>query len=428
MISRPIVVLVVVVCTWVHLVAAGSLSRGHLRALSILQNTRILTASGRVDALSEFDTSFELDDGYRVQHFRLRLEPSHDILPDGATVTYLDSAGRAERSHPIVRSEHKIFKGSAFVQEENGAWKKVGWARITVVRDGVRPLLEGAFTVLHDSHHVQLRSSYIRTRHQLDPYAEATDDEYMILFRDSCVNKNLLSQQEKREVGNELTCRSEELHFNTQFNTPVYTGMIKRDDTFWEALPLGSIFGKRQIDSQGGGNSAGVNLASTIGSTAGCPTTRKVALVGVATDCGYTASFNSTEVARQSVITAMNSASSVWESAFNISLGLQNLTISTADCPGTPQAATLWNQGCSSDLDITSRLNLFSAWRGTLEDTNSHWTLLTSCPTGSEVGLAWLGQACVHTASTSNATDGTSETSSGTNVVALTSTEWQVIA
>lgn len=413
------------------LVVASSQSRSNLRALSVVQNPEILTDDKRVHALSDFAVSFELDYGHHVRRVRLHLEPNHDIIPHGATVNYLDAAGNIERSHPIDRAEHRIFKGTAELKEEDGSWSNVGWARISVLRDGLHPLFEGAFTVNHDSHHLQMRSSYMRTRHQLDPYAEAGLDDYMLLFRDSDIDRDsLASQEEKRSLRGGLTCRSEDLSFNAQFDTPIYSEMIKRDDSYWGALPMGNLFGKRQLDSTpgNGGNSAGVNLASTIGSTAGCPTTRRVALVGVATDCGYTASFNSTESARASIISAMNSASSVWETAFNISLGLQNLTISPPDCPGTVQAATQWNQACSDSVNMQNRLNLFSAWRGGLVDSNSHWTLMTSCPTGSEVGLAWLGQACVRGSSTSNGTDGTTETASGTNVVALTSTEWQVIA
>lgn len=421
--------LVLLLILGASLTVANSVSRNNLRSLSILQYPGIATYDKRVHAASEFDVSFGLDDGRHVEQIRLRLKPNHDIIPHGATVSYLDAKGNVERSHLIDRAEHKVFKGTAEVKAVDGSWSEVGWARLSVLRDGVRPLFEGAFTIHHDSHHVQTRSSYMRTRHSLDPYAEAAPDDYMILFRDSDIIRNSLMAQDKRDLSSGVGCRSEDLSFNAQFDTPIYSGMMKRDDTYWGALPLGAMFGKRQIDqTPGGGNSAGVNLASTIGSTAGCPSTRKVALVGVATDCGYTASFNSTDAARQSVISAMNSASSVWETAFNISLGLQNLTISPADCPGTPQAATQWNQGCGANLNLQSRLNLFSAWRGTLTDTNSHWTLMTSCPTGQEVGLAWLGQACVHGSSTTNGTDGVSETASGTNVVALTSTEWQVIA
>jgi hypothetical protein len=213
--------------------------------------------------------------------------------------------------------------------------------------------------------------------------------------------------------------------------------MRKRSLKSFGSMDFSNIF-RRQSD-QTGGNSAGVNLETTIGQTAGCPTTRKVALVGVATDCTYTGEFNSTESARENVIQVMNAASAVWENTFNISLGLANLTISDAQCPGTPSQNTAWNQGCSDSVQIQDRLNLFSAWRGQQRDSNSHWTLLSTCNTGTAVGLAWLGQACVNDAVDTNSTStggdqtgssGSTETVAGANVVVRTrgAQEWQVIA
>jgi hypothetical protein len=97
----------------------------------------------------------------------------------------------------------------------------------------------------------------------------------------------------------------------------------------------------------------------------------------------------------------------------------------------------MWNQACSNSVNIQDRLNYFSAWRGTQPDHNSHWTLLSTCNTGSAVGLAWLGQACINTAMesnnsfTGNGNSGAgSETVSGANVVIRTSgtNEWEIIA
>lgn len=266
----------------------------------------------------------------------------------------------------------------------------------------------------------------------------------MILYRDSDIlldqDIDYSMQELKRSLDYDrgLTCESDNLGFNNQPDHPVYTGMLKRSHSVWGSETLANLFGKRQIDSSTAGNSAGVDLSSTIGQTAGCPNTRQVALVGVATDCTYTAQFNSSESVRLNVIDQMNTASSIYESTFNISLGLRNLTISDSNCPGTPNSATEWNQACSDSVDIQDRLNFFSAWRGNQQDTNSHWTLLSTCNTGSAVGLAWLGQACVQSAYTTNSSttgNGQSssagaETVSGANVVVRTrgASEWQIIA
>lgn len=414
---------VVAVVASLSFVAGSSTARNPLKALGIAQNPSILTQNHRVTAISTFDLAFNLYDN----RIRLSLEPNHDIIADGATVQYLGRDGNVIKTESINRLEHKVYKGTAWLKGRDGSWSNVGWARIVVRRDGVSPLFEGAFTVHHDHHHVQLSSSYKRTKHQLDPELEWADDEYMVVFRDSDISSDQAHAELKRDAESHYACSSDSLEFNLMPDHPVYANMLKRDDGFW-TTPISSLLGKRQLDNPtGGGNSAGVNLVSTIGNTAGCPSTRKVALVGVATDCTYTASFNSTETTRQNVITQMNSASSLYESSFNITLGLANLTVSESTCPGTPPPATPWNQACSSSVDIQSRLNLFSQWRGSQQDGNSHWTLLSTCNTASAVGLAWLGQACVTGAQSSNSSSG-SETVAGANVVVRTSTEWQVIA
>ncbi|KAF2764383.1 zincin [Teratosphaeria nubilosa] len=423
---------------------ASSSIRNPLSAVARIQNATIHTHSHRITALSEFDLSFNIQDDVWV---KFSLEPNHDVLPDDAlVVTHLAPDGSISRIEEVGRLSHKVFRGRAWIQRPSMGqdhWQKVGWARVTVDQDGREPRFEGAFAVEHDHHHIQSVQNYARTRHVRDP---EVDGDGMLVWRDSDILPGAaqLSHQDLRRrrllVEDTPLCQADGLSFNLQPDHPVYLGMAKRD-----AKPVGGIdfsnllgLGKRQIDSTTGGNSGGVNLVSTIGNSGGCPNTRKVALVGVATDCTYTNSFNSTESVRQNVISQINTASALYESTFNISLGLQNLTVSDASCPGTPTQATGWNQACSDSVDIQARLNYFSAWRGTLQDNNSHWTLLSTCNTGSAVGLAWLGQACVNTAYTTDSSttgDGAStgagnETVTGANVVVRTAgaSEWQIIA
>ena len=417
------------------LVGATSVRRNPLRTLAVVHNATINTHSNRVTALDIFDLEFTL---YDSLHVKLGLEPNHDIIPEGASINYLGPDGYVTRRETINRLDHKVFKGSAFVETSDRSWQNVGWARVMVKQDGKHPLFDGAFTIGKNTHHILLSSSYSSTKHELDPHIEPAYDtnEYMVLWRDSDVSKDQygLHEELKRSttpsLNDEMLCQSDSLSFNIQPDHPVYTQMMKRDDSYWGVMPMTSLFGKRQIDTQpGSGNSAGVNLTSTIGQPAGCPVTRKVALVGVATDCTYTQTFPNSSAAHQNVINQMNLASNLYEKTFNITLGLQNLTVVDANCPGTPPAALPWNEGCSDNVNIQDRLNTFSQWRGEQQDDNSHWTLLTNCNSGATVGLAWLGQACVNTAQTMNSSDGSgTETVSGANVVAKTSTEWQVIA
>lgn len=414
--------------------AASSVSRNPIQLLTAVDQPLIKTPRHRIHAHSSFDLHLNLYHG--LHKVRLSLEPNHDIIPDGATISYLSPDGNIRHQEPILPADHKVYRGSAWLQYSHGndtSWHSVGWARVNVLRDGVDPLFEGAFSVNHDHHHIQLSSKYMNNRHAQDPSVELAEDDYMVLWRDSDILPDVgtvAMPDLKRGLLDYQTCAADGLMFNSRPDHPVYQNLLKREASTWGVMPIGHLFGKRQIDTQpGSGNSAGVNLVSTIGQTSGCPSTRKVALVGVATDCTYTGTFNSTESTRSNIITQINSASSLYEDSFNISLGLQNLTVSDPNCPGTPAQATQWNQQCSGSVDIQARLNMFSGWRGTLGDQNSHWTLLTNCNTGSAVGLAWLGQACVQQSQTSNSTDGGGqETVTGANIVAKTPTEWQVIS
>ncbi|KAK7629133.1 ADAM 8 precursor [Phyllosticta citricarpa] len=419
---------------------ASSFARNPLNALEVLRNPSLHTYNHRVTALSHFDLSFDLRKGAEL--VRLSLEPNHDILAEDATVEYIGPDGQVTRREAIDRLDHKVYKGRTWVRnEESTVWHDRGWARISVRRDGVRPLFEGVFSIDFDHHHVQMSSSYMQTKHAMDPALEDADDEYMVVWRDSDISATPHNyghdELRKRGLDEQYACQADTLFFNTNPDHAVFAPMLKREEGFWGSDSMTNLFSKRQIDSQPGGNSAGVNLVSTIGQTTGCPSARKVALVGVATDCTYTGSFNSTESARQNVISVINSASDLYETTFNITLGLRNLTVSDANCPGTPQQATKWNQACADSITIQDRLNMFSEWRGARPDTNSHWTLLTTCNTGQAVGLAWLGQACVQgvesggnssSGSGGSTNSGTGETVAGANVVARTNTEWQVVA
>jgi len=407
-----------------------SQARDPLNYLAVVENPRIHTHNQRINAHSRFDLTFDLHK--HAQHVRLSLEPNDEILGDDSYVNYLDQNGNIERTEKIVREDHKVYQGRASVVGADGTSTQVGWARINVRRDGVLPVFEGAFTIMGDHHHIQLKSTYLSTMHVLDPRIEDSDDEYMVVYRDSDVGQLSHTELRKRsESAN--SCGADRLSFNTDSQHPVHKEILSRDTSPWGEMSLAHILGKRQSNIDGGGigngNSAGVNLRSTIGDTSGCPTSRRVALIGLATDCTYTGTFNSSDSLRQNVINVVNTASDLYVSTFNITLGLRNLTISPAECPATAADATKWNIGCSDAYTITSRLNDFSAWRGNLAgDTNAHWSLFTTCNTGAEVGLAWLGQLCNHGGTSQQDTTGATQTVTGANVIAKTNTEWQVFA
>lgn len=416
------------ICLCTSSAEANSRSRNPLNYLTLIESPRIQTPSGRVHAYSSFDLTFDLH--RHTQHIRLSLEPNHDILAEDAHVQVMDKDGNLKYAEKINRMDHRVYLGKAFLVDDNGTSEHVGWARITVARDGFEPLFEGAFTVLRDHHHIHMKSNYMRTKHVQDPFIEEHDDEYMVLWRDSDISQDPAHTELRKREDGELSCRSDKLEFNRNPNHPVYARMLKRDDGYWGAMSFSNLLGKRQnIDGGaiGNGNSGLSNLRNNIGNTAGCPKTRQVALIGVATDCTYTADFNSTDSVRQNIINQVNTASDLFQSTFNITLGLRNLTVSDRECPGTPSQQAPWNVGCN-DATITDRLNAFSAWRGSRGDTNAYWSLWTTCNTGAEVGLAWLGQLCNHGATSQSNGGGSTQSVTGANVVARTPTEWQVFA
>ncbi|KPM41430.1 hypothetical protein AK830_g5127 [Neonectria ditissima] len=170
------------------------------------------------------------------------------------------------------------------------------------------------------------------------------------------------------------------------------------------------------------------DLVNTIGSTDGCPTTRLIALLGIATDCSYTAAFDSVDEVEAHIISEINSASQIYEDTFNISLAIRNLSISDTNCSSNSGSSfTQWNVPCSDDADTRTRLSRFSAWRGQFQDGNALWTLLSGCRTDSVLGISWMGEVCRQGSSSFN-NENSMQTSSSTNIIIRNSQEWQVIA
>ncbi|KAJ6260271.1 p45K [Drechslerella dactyloides] len=412
--------------------ASHSTARGPIPSIGLIKDARIHSegTSRRINAYSHFSLTFAVDRPF--QQVRLALEPNTDIIDHAVKIDYMGSDGRIVSSETINRHQEKVFKGTSWVLTEDG-WEFAGYARIYVYRDGEDPLFDGAFTLFGDDHHVQLRSGYMSTKHELDPHVDG-DEEFMVVVRDSDINEGIRAQH-KRGVQIERSCTADDLAFNTDPNHKIRRQLANaavRRDVSWNPLGSASVFGKmkakRQLDSSSaGGFGGGINLRTVIGSTNGCPTTRKVALMGLVADCEYVASFgNNGERVRQNIISVVNQASTLYETTFNITLGLANLIVSNPNetCPVTPPATAPWNVRCNSNATIEDRLNIFSQWRGGKSgDGLAFWTQFTNCPTGASVGLAWLGLLCQSQANAQG-----SNFVSGANVVARTAQEFKVLA
>jgi hypothetical protein len=346
-------------------------------------------------------------------------------------VQYIASDGTLTHADPIKRHEHKVFRGRALVGSGKGRWTPAGWARITVKRDGLEPLFEGAFSINDDKHHVELLSNYLDKKRPIDADVEPRHGEYMVVYRDSDMIHYTHSEL-KRSLPATTGCGADRLDYNADLTNSIFPYGISEADNQWGMASLDSLFGlsKRQSSDVGGvsGSTGGVNLKSTIGDTSGCPNTKKVALIGISGDCEFTESFKSTnstpkEAARDWIINVVNTASSLYEESFNVSIGLRNLTVSETGCTSTGASATPWNVKCDSG-NMTWRLNEFSKWRASNSDNNAYWTLMTNCPTGSEVGVSWMGRLC----SSELVTSGDSSVSGANVVVRNSGSSWQVFA
>ncbi|OLL21703.1 Disintegrin and metalloproteinase domain-containing protein B [Neolecta irregularis DAH-3] len=372
--------------------------------------------------------SFRLPFLETQSHTKLILEPNNDILqhPE-ASIEYHDLEGNV-RKEPITRQGVQTYRGTCWVADHEHDWREAGWAAITLIQDG--PLFEGAFMIDGMAHHVQPWRKYSARRGALDYNVRGTN-ENMVIWTDSHI------ESLPELLVNGHSCPADRLPYNIDPENSINKYFSYQQPNtlfdFWssnKAFGYGSRLMKRQnIDGSSAllpGFTSSTTLVSTIGNTDGCPNVKKVALVGVAVDCEYAQTFSNSSETREHIITLFNTVSTVFESTFNVTLGLLQLVISdtNASCPSSPPSNQPWNANCNSNLSLDDRLNLISTWRGTRSgDGIAFWTLLTKCNSGTEVGVAWLGTLCFDETQTQGNTQ-----VSGANVVTQGSSEWKVLA
>lgn len=360
---------------------------------------------------------------------------------------------------------------------------EVGWARVTLAEvpdaEGKKVSFRGAYTAPDGSHFTIMPSAqYTRTRSPLDPPSPSSRDMDLLVISDDDVlspdqhMSDLARTLKKRALdgespqgAREMGCGHDELAFNVDPAHPVWETAFedalaamdrqRDEDELRQATSpwVGALFGReltngarsypprsrttlgrRQSTGGGdisGGSDASSNFINSIGSTSGCPNSQTVVFVGVAADCTYSAQFASADDVRTQILTDFNSVSQLYQSTFNVSLGIIELDVQTGACPTTTaevDQSVPWNVGCEEGggpgVNLNERLSIFSEWRGNKgADGAGLWHLLTNCSTQNEVGVAWLGQLCKITATESNG-----QMASGTGVTAITRSEWQVIA
>ncbi|KAG7090715.1 hypothetical protein E1B28_009808 [Marasmius oreades] len=391
--------------------------------------------------------------------FYLHLRPNDHLIHPAARITYFSPDGQPQ-SQPLQRESVKAYLGEVIHESHSKSRMRedaaglvyhgnregeLGWARMMVwhqgddsVPDG-SPVFEGAFSARGDIYHVMTKDNYLKTKGKLDAEIGINNgvvgelDEVLVIWRES----DLMSPEEEAlHTGVKVkpqTCGHDGLQWNVDpsVNQALQSPVSSSN---WSGLDfLNSPFGMDSLsnfslarrdtggDAAGGGMST--NFVGSIGKTDGCPTSQKILYMGVAADCEYVKKYGTKENATQKILNDWNMASSLYKTTFKVSLGIVELQVQNPDCPAQADSNLPWNVDCNG-AELDNRLSIFSQWRGDKgNDGIGLWHLMSGCPTGSEVGIAWLATLCQQTA---GGTPG--NVVSGTGVSTAGITEWQVVA
>ncbi|KAF9259896.1 hypothetical protein L218DRAFT_907767 [Marasmius fiardii PR-910] len=396
-----------------------------------------------------FDDKFRLTLSVFEQTYHLHLTPNDHLVHPAARITYHDvdpvTGETTSRTVPLLRESVKAYYGHVVHSEftdarrlediagvVSSAYPEMGWARVVVhdegdPRVGRMPVLEGAFSVDGVVHHIVTKDNYLRTKGSLDPeleLVEEVEELQVVIWRETDVDSVVGSAGVFAGEGfggvNSTgggTCGHDTLEWNT--NPALRLDPHERELSL---LPYPLSWWRRDLV----GGDVQTNYVDFIGQTAGCPTSQRLVYMGVAADCVYVSKYGSPQNATQKILNDWNSASALYKSTFNISLGIVEMQVQSGTCPSQADSGAPWNIDCSGNGgDINHRLSLFSQWRGAKgSDGVGLWHLMSGCPTGQQVGIAWLSTVCQTTATTNP--DG--QVVSGTGVSTFGLTEWQVVA
>jgi len=362
------------------------------------------------------DDSFRLTISAFGETFYLHLRPNDHLIHPAARINLYSTKPNGQsyltRSEPLLRESVKAFWGEVIAAEhspvrmrEDAAglfpvphYSQLGWARIMVhhqgdMEKGIAPEFEGAFSANGVIHHIMTKDNYFRTKNEFDPdISQPLDDidSSLIIWRESdviTIEEERLAKRATTPVNVPRSCGHDRLSYNTNLalNSPA------TEPWFTDSLGLfGNPTRSRRDDVGGGPDGMNTNFIDNIGSSAGCPKTQKVLFMGVAADCEYTSKYGSQDNATKQILTNWNSASTLYKTTFNVSLGIVEIQVQDPICPSAPDPALPWNVPCAG-AELDTRLSLFSRWRGDKGDDGSGlWHLMSGCPTGSEVGIAWL--------------------------------------
>lgn len=209
--------------------------------------------------------------------------------------------------------------------------------------------------------------------------------------------------------------------FKTDYDLPLAKSFMKRS---WERDHAFQFFNNRSCPTK---DIFDENLNSRLSKRQSgvCLASQKVMYMGFAADCTYSRVYGSPANVLRQMLTNLNAASKIYERSFNIALSMVRVVVYTV-CSPTPA----WNRECDQSYMITDRLGDFSRWRGVDKrgDGLGLWHLMTNCPSGTSVGIAWTGQICNDKYAVKSGPSGEEQRISGTAISTVSNNEWKIVA
>ncbi|KAG9064683.1 hypothetical protein KI688_002941 [Linnemannia hyalina] len=354
----------------------------------------------------------------------------------------------------------------------------LGWARMMIEHDedDESIILRGAFTTKDDTYHITSRQHYhVQKRsddHSSPPSSNSLSSQ-LIIYRDSDLRKPTKKLHARRDFESDEEEAAWEERQTTTCGAGFVASRVDHSNYYNNGSRSAATAGSGEehgyyyppdltapIPMGGGAGAAGASSFFNMAATTfrkrsspesnimvkvagpspvptGCPTTRMVNYMGVAADCTYVRSYGGLANARKQILADFNTASGIYESTFNIALGIIAVEIESMNCPKTPVKGKVWNQECSKNYTMNDRLSDFSYWRGKrAKDGAGLWHLMTQCSSGAIVGIAWTGAVCQMASQSQGGSTSSgigvaatpTQYTAGTGVSSVSPNEWMVVA
>ncbi|KAF9934680.1 hypothetical protein FBU30_001004 [Linnemannia zychae] len=430
--------------------------------------------------------------------FYLHLEPNNELIQPELLKPLSSPSSSSSRmiSLASVYDDIKPFKGVVIENDHysNEKWERamspnlaephrptveqmlyeegvLGWARMMIEHDEDDDnsiILRGAFTTKDDTYHITSRQSYHIQKRSDDhmPPSSSKISSQLIIYRDSDLRKPTKKLYQRRDFASEeermvweereaTACGAGYIasKMGTQningtkssagvpeygyYHPPNLTEFIPMERG--EGIGPSSFFKMAATKFRKTSNPEDEIMIKVAGPNpvpTGCPAARMINYMGVAADCTYVRSYGGLANARKQIFADFNTASGIYESSFNIALGIISLEIESMNCPKKPVKGKAWNQECSTDYTINDRLSDFSYWRGQRsKDGAGLWHLMTQCSTGPVVGIAWTGALCQMSYQTQGGVStgagvaaNPTQYTAGTGISSVSPNEWMVVA